>query len=70
MQALREHRVVCLALALLAGAPLLPAQADLVLQGGRVIDPKNGLDAIRDVAITGGRISAVGEGLQAAAPLT
>jgi dihydroorotase len=64
MHAFREHRVVCLALALLAGAPLLPAQADLVLQGGRVIDPMNGLDAIRDVAITGGRISAVGEGLQ------
>ena len=32
---------------------------DLVIRGGRVIDPETGLDAIRDVGITGGRIAAV-----------
>ena len=32
---------------------------DLLLQGGRVIDPANGLDAIADVAISDGRIAAV-----------
>jgi dihydroorotase len=32
---------------------------DLILKGGRVIDPAQGLDEIRDVAITGDRIAAV-----------
>lgn len=32
---------------------------DLILKGGRVIDPSVGLDGIRDVAIAGGRIAAV-----------
>jgi len=29
---------------------------DMVLRGGRVIDPETGLDAVRDVALAGGRI--------------
>ena len=32
---------------------------DLVLRGGRVIDERNGIDAVMDVAIKGGRIAAV-----------
>jgi dihydroorotase len=32
---------------------------DIVLRGGRVIDPKNNVDAIRDVAIKGGKVAAV-----------
>jgi dihydroorotase len=32
---------------------------DLLIKGGRVIDPSVGLDAVRDVAIAGGRIAAV-----------
>src|SRR5436305_1302484 len=32
---------------------------DMVLKGGHVIDAKNGIDAIRDVAIEGGRIARV-----------
>src|SRR3984957_1250534 len=36
---------------------------DVVLRGGRVIDPESGLDAVRDVAIAGDRIAAVGTGL-------
>ena len=57
------HRVlVALAFALAWGfgaAPALPADFDLVLVGGRVIDPESGLDAIRNVGITNGRIAAV-----------
>ena len=34
---------------------------DLVVRGGRVIDPVSGLDAVRDVGITGDRITAVSE---------
>jgi dihydroorotase len=33
---------------------------DLMIRGGRVIDPSAGLDAIRDVAIARGRIAAIG----------
>jgi len=36
---------------------------DLVLQGGRVIDPATGTDRITDVAFAGGRVAAVGDGL-------
>jgi dihydroorotase len=36
-----------------------PARYDLIVKGGRVIDPSLRLDAIRDVAIAGGRIAAV-----------
>jgi N-acyl-D-aspartate/D-glutamate deacylase len=42
---------------------------DLVLRGGRVIDPESGLDAARDVAMTNGRIAAVGTGLTAKADI-
>ena len=35
------------------------ATYDLVIKGGRVIDPSLGLDAVRDVAIAKGRIAAV-----------
>ena len=38
---------------------LLAAQYDLVLKGGRVIDPKNNLDALRDVAVRDGKVAAV-----------
>ena len=41
---------------------------DLVVRGGRVIDPANGLDAVCDVAVAGGRIAAVGPDLAAAHP--
>jgi dihydroorotase len=46
--------------ALFAGIPKgLAATYDLVIKGGRVIDPSVGLDAVRDVAIVGGKIAAV-----------
>ena len=35
------------------------ATYDLVIKGGRVIDPARRLDAVRDVAIAGGRIAAI-----------
>src|SRR6266568_9647042 len=39
---------------------------DLVLRGGRVIDPAQGIDAVCDVAVANGRIAAVGAYLPAA----
>jgi dihydroorotase len=50
------------AAAILGRSALGAAQArryDLVIRGGRVIDPSAGLDAVRDIAIAGGRIAAV-----------
>jgi N-acyl-D-aspartate/D-glutamate deacylase len=39
---------------------LLSAQTyDVVLKGGRVMDPESGLDAVRDVGISAGKIAAV-----------
>ena len=39
------------------------ATYDLIIKGGRVIDPSVGLDGIRDVAIAAGRIAAVEAGI-------
>jgi dihydroorotase len=38
---------------------------DLVLRGGRVVDPSQKLDAITDVAFAGGKVAAVGNALKA-----
>lgn len=38
---------------------------DLLIRGGRVIDPSQNLDDVRDVAVHGGRIAAVGQALPA-----
>ena len=40
---------------------------DLLLKGGRVIDPKNDLDGPADVGVKDGKIAAVGPGLEGAA---
>jgi dihydroorotase len=47
---------------ILAGASLAfaqPQQYDLLLQGGHVIDARNNIDAVTDVAIRGGKIALV-----------
>src|SRR5437899_7857169 len=43
------------------------ARYDLILKGGHVIDPKNGVDRVADVAIRGGKIVAVESDLPASA---
>src|SRR5262245_14924722 len=43
-------------LLLASGAPY-----DLVIRGGRVMDPETGLDAVRDVGIRGGEIARISE---------
>jgi len=39
---------------------------DLLIKGGHVIDPRNGIDAVRDVAIKEGKIAAVAANIPAA----
>ncbi len=53
-----------------SAARLKPSRSetyDLVIKGGRVIDPASRLDAIRDVAISAGRIAAVNATITAGA---
>jgi len=55
--------------AMFARIPHVLAQSyQLIIRGGRVIDPSIGLDAIRDVAIAGGRIVAVEPNIAVDAP--
>jgi dihydroorotase len=52
----------------LAAAPRVAAQPpyDLLLKGGHVIDPRNGVDGVMDVAVADGKIAAVRAGIDAA----
>src|SRR5476651_2525040 len=36
---------------------------DLVLKGGRVIDPSQGIDKVTDIAFAGGKVAAIGDNL-------
>jgi dihydroorotase len=42
-------------------AALAQPKYDLLIKGGHVVDPKNRIDALRDVAIAGGKIAVVAE---------
>src|SRR5258706_7845746 len=42
-----------------AGGALAQPKYDLLLQGGHVIDPRNGTSAVRDLAIAEGKIAAI-----------
>ena len=57
-------RAFMFVVAILVAAPRAHAQratpVDVVLVGGRVIDPETNLDAVRAVGISGGRITSVG----------
>jgi dihydroorotase len=62
---MRVHNVVRYSAVLLLLAACSPAQVpyDLLLKGGHVIDARNNLSAIRDVAIAQGKIAAVQENI-------
>src|SRR5262249_59800740 len=38
---------------------------DLILHGGRVVDPSQKLDAVTDIAFSGGKVVRIGAGLRA-----
>ena len=62
-RARRRAALVALAASLLAAGcgPSEPPPYDLVLAGGRVMDPESGLDAVRHVGLRGDRIAAISE---------
>jgi dihydroorotase len=66
---MNRRQFVCAASTALIGPPRLfaasSAKYDLVVKGGRVVDPSRKLDALRDVAIVNGRIVAVGANITA-----
>lgn len=67
----RRQFVGSAAATLLAGVPkAFAATYDLIVKGGRVIDPSMGLDATRDIAISAGRIVAVEANIAADAAAT
>jgi dihydroorotase len=70
----RQFLSAAVAAATVARVPnVFAAQAskyDLLIKGGRVIDPSVRLDAVRDVAISGGRIAAVEPSITTAAAET
>ncbi len=55
----RHVRLACLTLLTLTGTHAVAADYDLLLQGGHVVDGKNKLSAVRDVAIKDGKIAAI-----------
>jgi dihydroorotase len=67
-QGSRQSTVTLLALsAFLLAAHLAAApRYDLLLQGGHLVDPRNGISAVRDVAISAGKIAAVASGIDPA----
>lgn len=62
---MRTTRLTILLLTALAAAFGQQGRYDLLLKGGYVIDPRNGISGRRDVAISGGVIAAVAESIDA-----
>ncbi len=52
-------RFLTFCLLVLWSSVALAQQYDLVIEGGRVLDPESGLDAVRNVGINGGKIARV-----------
>jgi dihydroorotase len=67
----RRQLICAVGAVLLARIPkAFAATYDLIIKGGRVIDPSTGLDGARDLAISGGRIAAVASNIAADAAET
>ena len=54
-----RNALIAVLLAIVAGSTAASESFDIVLKGGRVVDPESGLDGIRDVGLRGDRIAAV-----------
>lgn len=68
----RMRRASLLAVLGLLVVPLAAQQApdyDFLIRGGRVLDPRNGIDAVRDVAVKDGKVAAVAADIPAARAL-
>ncbi len=61
----RRHFVAASTAALMTSPALAAPAYDLVIRGGRIIDPSQNLDVIGDVAIADGRIVSAGKHIEA-----
>lgn len=52
------------------GSAAAQVKYDLILRGGHVIDPRNNISAVRDVAIAGGKVADIAPKIDAAATTT
>ncbi len=57
-------------LALLSTQAVAAPQYDLLVRGGRLIDPAQGISAARDIAISGGKVAAIAETIDSATSRT
>jgi dihydroorotase len=62
-------RLFLLAITLMSSSAFAQADYDLLIQGGHVVDARNDLSAVRDVAIKDGKIAAVAEHIDPAKAL-
>lgn len=53
------RRLLSIFISLFFASALFGQQYDLVIQGGRVLDPETGLDAVRNVGIAGGKVARI-----------
>src|SRR5579884_3006298 len=58
---MRSFVVLFMAWAAMSAQP----RYDLLIKGGHVIDPKNSIDRVMDVAVANGKIAAVAQGIAA-----
>ncbi len=68
MLSIPKFIAVLISTAILGVAGIVQAQApqyDLLLKGGHVLDPANHIDGVMDVAVSGGKIAAVGKNIPA-----
>ncbi|MDX2246995.1 MAG: amidohydrolase/deacetylase family metallohydrolase [Bacteroidia bacterium] len=61
----KKHILLMGAIGLFFPLSIIAQPVDILLKGGHVFDPKNGIDAVRDVAIADGKIFRVGENIAA-----
>ena len=61
---------LCAAMLAWAAAAAQTPQYDLLIRNGHVLDPKNGVDGIMDVAVAGGKIARVAAGIDASSART
>lgn len=59
--ALRKTSALCFSCLLLSASPSMAAEHDLVINGGRVIDPTNNVNERANIGVANGKIAAVSE---------
>lgn len=62
---MKTKLVIVLLLIIASALSAISQQYDIVIKGGHVIDPKNNIDGVKDIAIANGKIALVSENINA-----